>query len=169
MSTTLSTPSNGQPRQTLASQLDRLDGILDGLDAALAGAVQEAVGQAVQQAVQAVLTEVLTNRDLQEQLRQASTETAASEPSPRRPSLPQRLGQAAAQGLRRTVQTVQKAGRRLGLALVAAAGLAVGVAYAARRRLASVAAAVYRGGKRVLGGAVLALTRLLPALAFGVL
>lgn len=40
---TTRTPSNGQPRQTLASQLDRLDGILDGLDAALAGAVQEAV------------------------------------------------------------------------------------------------------------------------------
>jgi hypothetical protein len=169
MTTTLRTPSNGQPRQTLASQLDRLDGILDGLDAALAGAVQDAVGQAVTQAVQAVLTEVLTNRDLQEQLRQASTDSAATQPSPRRPSLPQRLGQAAAQGLRRTVQTVRKAGRRVSLALLAAAALAVGVAYAARRRLASVAAAVYRGGKRVLGAAVMALTRLLSSLAFGVL
>ena len=169
MTTTLRASSNGQPRKTLASQLDRLDGILDGLDAALAGAVQEAVGQAVQQAVQAVLTEVLTNRDLQDQLHQASTDSAATEPSPRRPNLPQRLGQAAAQGLRWTVQTVRKAGRRVGLALLAAAGLTVGVAYAARQRLASAAAAVYHGGKRVLGGAVTALTRLLPSLAFGVL
>jgi hypothetical protein len=169
MTTTLRTSSNGQPRKTLASQLDRLDGILDGLDAALAGAVQEAVGQAVKEAVQAVLTEVLTNRDLQEQLRQASTDTAAEEPSQQRPSLPQRLGQAAAKGLRCTVQTVRKAGRSVGLAGLAAAGMTVGVAYAARRRLASAAAAVYRGGKRMLGGAVTALTRVLPSFAFGII
>lgn len=168
MTTTLRTTSNGQPRKTLASQLDRLDGILDGLDAALAGAVQEAVGQAVKQAVQAVLTEVLTNRDLQEQLRPVSTDTGAAEPNPQHPSLPQRLVQAAAKGLRWTVQTVRKAGRRLGLALLAAAGVTVGIAYAARRRLASAAAAVSHAGKRVLGGAVTTLTQVLPSFAFGV-
>src|SRR5579871_737358 len=71
METATKTPSNGQTRKTLASQLDRLDGILNGLDAALTSSVADAVEQAVKQAVQAVLTEVITNRDLQEQLRQA--------------------------------------------------------------------------------------------------
>jgi hypothetical protein len=168
MTTTLRASSNGQPRKTLASQLDRLDGILDGLDAALAGAVQEAVGQAVKEAVQAVLTEVLTNRALQEQLRPDSTDSAAAESRQQRPSLPQRLGQAAAKGLRSTVQTVRQAGRRVGLFLLAAAGLTASVAYAARRRLASATAAVCRVGKRVLGGTVTALTRVLPSFAFGV-
>ena len=70
--TAIRTNSNGQERKTLASQLDRLDGILDGLDTALTDAVQEAVELAVKQAVQAVLTEVLTNRELKEQLQQAA-------------------------------------------------------------------------------------------------
>jgi hypothetical protein len=39
MTATVRTNSNVQPRQTLASQLDRLDSILDGLDATLAGAI----------------------------------------------------------------------------------------------------------------------------------
>jgi hypothetical protein len=42
MTATVRTNSNVQPRETLASQLDRLDGIRDGLDAALAGDVREA-------------------------------------------------------------------------------------------------------------------------------
>src|SRR5262245_55279196 len=70
------TTTNGSVRKTLASQLDRLDGILDalsdGLNEAVATAVEGAVeravrlavGQAVKEAVQAVLTEVLTNADL---------------------------------------------------------------------------------------------------------
>ncbi len=90
MTTTL-TP-NGQQRRTLATQLDRLEGILDGLGQnltiAVAAAVEQAVHQAVEQAVsqaasrtvdlavrqavslavqeavQAVITEVLTNADL---------------------------------------------------------------------------------------------------------
>ena len=80
MTTSARTNINGQPRKTLASQIDRLDGILDGLDAALAGAVQEAVEQAVKQAVQTVLTEVLTNRALQEQLQQAAQPAPPPEP-----------------------------------------------------------------------------------------
>lgn len=43
MTTTTRTNLNDQPRKTLASQLDRLDGILDGLDTALAGAVPAAM------------------------------------------------------------------------------------------------------------------------------
>jgi hypothetical protein len=74
---TTTTTTNGQERKTLASQLDRLDGILDalsnGLNEAVAtaveGAVERAVRQAVQEAVQAVLTEVLTNADLLTSLR----------------------------------------------------------------------------------------------------
>src|SRR5262245_47643809 len=70
------TTTNGSVRKTLASQLDRLDGILDALsdglnqavatavEGAVERAVRQAVGQAVKEAVQAVLTEVLTNADL---------------------------------------------------------------------------------------------------------
>ena len=70
---------NGPARKTLASQLDRLDGILDGLSEglsdAVASAVREAVGVAVQEAVQAVLTELLTNPALREQLQKAAPPT----------------------------------------------------------------------------------------------
>jgi hypothetical protein len=66
---------NGPTRKTLASQLDRLDGILDGLSEglndAVASAVREAVGLAVHEAVQAVLAELLTNPALREQLQKA--------------------------------------------------------------------------------------------------
>jgi hypothetical protein len=42
---------NGQPRKTLADQIDRLDGILDGLGEALTEAVADAVKEAVRAAV----------------------------------------------------------------------------------------------------------------------
>jgi hypothetical protein len=161
------TPSNGQPRKTLASQIDRLDGILDGLDAALAGAVQEAVEQAVKQAVQAVLTEVLTNRQLQEQLQQAAQPAPSPEEHDGQQSMPYRLWQATTAGVRRTIQALQKAGRGVGMALLAAGGVVAGLVYAARRRIASVATAVYRQGKTLLGKAGSALARLLPTIAFG--
>src|SRR5690348_11180943 len=104
MTTAVRTNIDGQPRKTLASQLDRLDGILDGLDAALAGAVQDAVEQAVKQAVQAVLTEVLTNRELQEQLQQAAQHTPPPEKPQGKPSLANRLWHATIEGVQRTVQ-----------------------------------------------------------------
>ncbi|HEY7427181.1 MAG TPA: hypothetical protein VH682_23305 [Gemmataceae bacterium] len=169
MTATLKTSSNGQTRKTLASQLDRLDGILDGLDAALSGAVQEAIGLAVKEAVQAVLSEVLTNHNLQEQLLRASTKAMDEDDTRNRNSLSQRLWNAAAQGVQRTVQSVKKAGRGMGLAVLAASGVVAGVAYAARRRLVSLAATVYQGGKRLLGGAVTALIRVLPKFAFSVI
>src|SRR5579859_7658475 len=167
--TTTATPrtnNNGSPRQTLASQLDRLDGILDGLDAALAGAVQEAIEQAVKQAVQAVLTEVLTNRPLQEALHQAAQPTPLEE-SHGQQSLPQWFWQATTAGLRRSIQAVQKAGRGARMALVAAGGVVASVLYAARRRLVSVVSAVYRRGQTLLGQAGQALARLLPTFARG--
>src|SRR6478609_9877411 len=116
MTTTTTTHSNGQSRKTLASQIDRLDGILDGLDAALAGAVQEAVEQAVKQAVQAVLTEVLTNRQLQQQLQQAAQPAPPPEPPHAGKNTANRLWQATTEGVRRTVQSVMRMGRGVGMA-----------------------------------------------------
>jgi hypothetical protein len=164
--TTTRTTSNGQPRKTLASQLDRLDGILDGLDAALAGAVQEAVEQAVKQAVQAVLTEVLTNRELQEQLQQASQPAQPPEAPHGKQSMSSRLWQATTESVRRTVQTVKKFGRGIGMALVAAGAVLAGIVYAARKKIASVATAVYRHSKRLVQGSVSYLTGFLPSFAF---
>ena len=167
MTTATRTNLNDQPRKTLSSQLDRLDGILDGLDAALAGAVQEAVEQAVKQAVQAVLTEVLTNRELQEQLHQAAQPAPPIEPPPSKQSMLNRLGQATTECVRRTAQTVKKFGRRVGIALVACGGVVAGVVYAARKQIVSVATAVYRYGKRLAHGVISPLMRFLPSFAFG--
>jgi hypothetical protein len=165
--TTTRTENNGSPRKTLASQLDRLDCILDGLDAALAGAVQEAVEQAVKQAVQAVLTEVLTNRELQVQLQQAAQAAPPPEEPHSKPSMSSRLWRATIQIVRRTVQTVQKLGRGVGVALVAAGGVLAGLVYAARKKIAFVASAAYRGGRQFLGKVITALTNMLPRYAFG--
>jgi len=169
MTTAVRTNIDGEQRKTLSSQLDRLDGILDGLDSALAGAVQEAVGMAVKQAVQAVLCEVLTNRELQEQLQRAAKESSPPEP-PRgkpSPSLLNRLWQVTTEKVRRTVQTVQRFGRGVGMALVAAGGVLAGIVYAARRQIASVASAVYWGGRRLLGRAITAVASMMPSFVFG--
>ena len=169
MTTAVRTNIDGQQRKTLASQLDRLDGILDGLDSALAGAVQEAVSMAVKQAVQAVLSEVLTNRELQEQLQRAAKESSPPEP-PRgkpSPSLLNRLWQVTTEGVRRTVQTVQRFGRGVGMALVAAGAAVTGILYVARKKIASVASAVYQGGRRWLGRAITSLASMMPSFAFG--
>jgi len=165
--TTPRTTSNGQPRKTLASQLDRLDGILDGLDAALAGAVQDAVEQAVKQAVQAVLAEVLTNRELQEQLQQAAQHAPPPEPPHGKPSMANRLWQATTEAVRRTVQKVKQFGRGVGMTLVAAGGVLAGIVYATRKQIASVASAVCRHGKRLVQGAISYLASFLPSFAFG--
>src|SRR6266481_3944610 len=89
--------TNGQVRKNLASQLDRLDGILDGL----ADGLGEAVVTAVKEAVRAVLTEVLTNPDLLDKLRgsiisPAQLMEAAVAPAPVEP-----LGTRLARGMRR--------------------------------------------------------------------
>jgi hypothetical protein len=165
--TTPRTDSNGQARKTLASQIDRLHGILEGLDTALAGAVQEAVEQAVKQAVQAVLTEVLTNRQLQEQLQLAAQPILPPEPPRGQKTTASRLWQATTEATRRTVQKVRQFGRGVGMALVAAGGVVAGSVYAARKRIASVAATVYWHGKRLVQGALSALTSFLPSFAFG--
>lgn len=85
MSTTIE--SNGRPtvqRKSLASQLDRLDGIIDtlgdGLNTAIADAVKDAVTVAVQQAVKAVLREVLTRPELLRSLIASNTPIQAAAP-----------------------------------------------------------------------------------------
>jgi hypothetical protein len=160
------TNSNGQERKTLASQLDRLDGILDGLDTALTGAVQQAVEQAVKQAVQAVLTEVLTNRELQQQLQQAAQPASPPEPPRDRKRTANRLWQATTEAARQTVHKVKQLVRGVGMTLLAAGGVVAGLVYAARRQIVSVVATVYRHGQRLLHGALSALTGLLPLFAF---
>jgi hypothetical protein len=67
--------------------------------------------------VQAVLTEVLTNRQLHEQLPQAAQPAVPSEEPRGKPSLLNRLWQTTSEHVRRTVQTVQRFGRGVGMAL----------------------------------------------------
>jgi hypothetical protein len=129
--------------------------------------VQEAVEQAVKQAVQAVLTEVLTNRELQEQLQQAAQPAPPPEPPRGKKHTANRLWQATTEGVRRTVQTVKQLGRGVGMALLTASGVVAGVVYAARKQITSVASAVCRHGKRLVQGALSALTSFLPSFAFG--
>ncbi len=167
MTTAGRTNSDGEQRKTLASQLDRLDGMLDGLDRALTGAVQEAVEQAVKQAVQAVLTEVLSNRPLHEQLQQAAQPVPPPEPRHGKPSLAHRLWQATTENVRRTVDTVQRLGRGVGMALVAAGAAVAGLIYAARRQITSVASAVYQRGRRLLGRAITTWASMMPSFVFG--
>jgi hypothetical protein len=167
MTATVRTNTDGQPRKTLAGQLDRLDGILDGLDAALAGAVQEAVEQAVKQAVQSVLAEVLTNRELQQQLQQAAHPDPPPEPPQGKKSTASRIWEATTEGVRRAVRTVKKAGRGVGMALLAAGGVVAGLVYAARKKIASAAVACYDVGKGLVCKAGAALARLLPRFALG--
>jgi hypothetical protein len=76
----MSTVTNGQIRKTLASQLDRLDGILDTLGEGLNEAVATVVQETVAVAVQAAVTEVLTNPELQQRLRALRSPRTSSNP-----------------------------------------------------------------------------------------
>src|SRR5262245_19552822 len=87
-----STNTNGRPqRKTLASQLDRLDGIIDaladGLNEAVVDVVRQAVAAAVQEAVEAVLREVLARPEVLRLLAaQAAPAPAPAEAKPAGPS-----------------------------------------------------------------------------------
>src|SRR5215468_9722892 len=81
------TQTNNVGRKSLATEIDRLDGILDGLDEALAGsvetAVRDVVGQVVREAVEATIKEVLSNPEL---IRSAVAQHApVATPMPQRP------------------------------------------------------------------------------------
>jgi hypothetical protein len=183
MSKTLET--NGQSRKTLASQLDRLEGILDGLSEglsdAVASAVREAVGLAVQEAVQAVLTELLTNPALREQLQKAAP-PGPPPPAERAPEggrgrlallcgrVRDKLRSACRVGagwLRQAAQAARwawrLAGDRVRAALLAGAA-AAGAAWLARTALAAAARRLYDATKDLAGRAWGALRRSLPAL-----
>jgi hypothetical protein len=181
---------NGPARKTLASQLDRLDGILDGLseglDQAVAQAVREAVGLAVQEAVQAVLTELLTNPALREQLQKAAPPTPPP-PAERAPEggkgrlavLCGRMGamlrsacRAGAECLRQVARAAslawQLAGGRVRAVLLATAGVAAAAAARlARTALGAAARRLWDGAKALAGWAWGALRRALPALGLG--
>jgi hypothetical protein len=81
-------------------------------------------------------------------------------------SIANRLWQATTESVRRAVQTVKKLGRGVGVALVAG-GVLAGVICAARRKIASVASTVYRGGRRLFGRVITASASILPSFAFG--
>src|SRR5438067_2202414 len=88
--------ANGRPlRKSLASQLDRLDGIIDtladGLNQAVVDAVRDAVAMAVQQAVEVVLRELLSRPEL---LRHLAGQTApvAAAPEPKASKLKKLVG-----------------------------------------------------------------------------
>src|SRR5262249_51295664 len=82
--TTMNT--NGTMRKTLASQIDRLDGLLDGLadslNAAVAAAVKETVAVAVEDAVRAAVREVLTNDELRRRLTSPPPQSPKPAPVP---------------------------------------------------------------------------------------
>jgi hypothetical protein len=181
MSKTLET--NGQTRKTLASQLDRLDGILDGLSEglndAVASAVREAVGLAVQEAVQAVLTELLTNPALREQLQGPAAAESAPPDGPankygggksRLAALCGRVrdklrsaGRAGAGWVRHAAQAASLAWRLADDRVRAA--LLVAAAYLARTTLPAAAGRLHDGARSLAGRAWGALRRALPRLA----
>ena len=169
---------NGPTRKTLATQLDRLDGILDGLseglDQAVAQAVREAVGLAVQEAVQAVLTELLTNPALREQLQKAAP-PGPPPPAERTPeggrgrlaALCGRVGDKLRSACRAGAGRLRQAGRAASLAWQLAgdrvrAVLLVVATYLARTALADPARRLWGGAKALAGWAWGALRRALP-------
>ena len=62
---------------------------------------------------------------------------------------------------------VKQLGRGVGMALVAAGSVLAGIVYAARKKIASVASAVYWGGRRLLGRAITSLASMMPSFVFG--
>jgi hypothetical protein len=167
--TATATNTDGPTRKSLASQIDRLDAILDGLSEALQGAVADtvkaAVGQAVQEAVRAVLTEVPTNRDLQQQLQEAA------QPPQEAAGTTSWLGQAWGSVTGRLCQAGQavrdtsvKAGRRVWTGVLLGVGVAAGLAYLARERVAAAAGQVFGWCRGLVEDAGTALSALLLAL-----
>ena len=88
-----STTMNGAAqRKTLASQLDRLDGIInamaDGLPKTIADVLREAVTVAVQETIQTVITELLSQPERLRQLAGLNAPAPAPVPAPSEPVVP---------------------------------------------------------------------------------
>jgi hypothetical protein len=91
----MTTNVNNRPqRQTLASQIDRLEGILAGLADTLGETVAEAVQDAVGKAVELAVKEVLTNPELLGALQAQAAPTTEPAKSAQDGSLTKTIGQA---------------------------------------------------------------------------
>jgi hypothetical protein len=115
--TTTNTNNSRPQRQTLASQIDRLEDILAGLPESLGQTVAEAVQDAVGKAVELAVREVLTNPDILRAL-QAAVPNAAPAKSAQDGSVAKSLGQT----WQRTRENAARAGARVGEKAVAVGG-----------------------------------------------
>jgi hypothetical protein len=187
MSNATKANDNGTPRKNLASQLDRLDGIIDaladGLNEAVASAVEQAVGLAVKEAVRATLAEALANPALREALRGNAAPAPAPAPAPARRGWLGRLGdwvgdklrsaaRACAAGLEKVRQvavTVWNAtgGAATAVLVAAAVGAAAGAVRVAGSRLADIASGAWGWMSGLASRAVDVLRPARPAAAFG--
>jgi hypothetical protein len=108
---------NRPGRQTLASQIDRLEGILAGLPESLGQTVAEAVQDAVGKAVELAVREVLTNPEILKAL-QTAAPTAEPAKAAQDGSLAKSLGQA----WQRTRENTTWAGAKVGQQAAAVGG-----------------------------------------------
>jgi hypothetical protein len=123
--TTTNTTNSRPQRQTLASQIDRLEGILAGLPESLGQTVAEAVHDAVGKAVELAVREVLTNPDILRALR-----AAVPNPAPAKPAQDGSLAKSLGQAWEKTRENAAWAGAKVGEKAVAVGGcLARGCAW----------------------------------------
>src|SRR5262249_56693570 len=115
---TTNTTNSRPQRQTLASQIDRLETILSGLPATLGEAVTEALQSAIGQAVELAVKEVLTNPEVMRAVQAQTAVTAEPTKSAPDDSLAKTLGQT----WRRTRENTAWAGAKVGEKAVAVGG-----------------------------------------------
>src|SRR6516165_347342 len=117
MTTNMNNLSRPQ-RQTLASQIDRLETILAGLTDTLGQTVAEAVQDAVGKAVELAVKEVLTNTEV---LRALQAQTAATA-EPAKPAQDGSLAKSLGSAWQRTRDNAAWAGAKVGEKAVAVGG-----------------------------------------------
>ena len=153
MSNTNSAVADGKPaRKTLASQLDRLDGIIDvladGLNETVAQVVQQAVTTAVQQALDGLLQAAVANPDLVRTLADRlgpPTPDDPAAPAQGKGSVPPRPAGGVLAAVRRRVGALVEGVRgrlrpvRLPLIVLAVGGIAVAVTFLAGPSLSTAA------------------------------
>jgi hypothetical protein len=115
---TTSTNNNRPQRQTLASQIDRLEGILAGLPESLGQTVAEAVQDAVGKAVELALRELLTSPEI---LRVLQAQMAPK-PEPAKAGQDGSLSKSLGQAWERTRDNAVWAGAKVGEQAVAVGG-----------------------------------------------
>jgi hypothetical protein len=107
----MTTNTNSRPqRQTLASQIDRLETILSGLPATLGEAVTEALQSAIGQAVELAVKEVLMNTEVLRALQAQS----APNPEPAKPAQDGSLAKSLGQAWEKTRENAAWAGAKVG-------------------------------------------------------